>query len=321
MKNNILLLMTSCTLAFFAGCTPRPVTKDSDPVKSNYIHKYGVEVDDAVDWNERGASGQVIKQLKNGATLTETWRDGVLDGPTTITFPHTSVIYQEMIYDKGTCIKETTNYHSGMPKQQKLHGPNACTEVVSWYEDGLPQTREQYQDLRLLSGTYVTPAQDVESEIAQGQGERPVRDGYGQLKGKEIFSDGLLAMSIELYPNGMPKSHTPYNIQGVIQGTRKTFSPSGDPQTIGEWSNNLPNGPTLIFQNGEKIAAVPYVDGKKNGVERQFLAGTCDVVAEITWNDDLRHGPSIVYVDDKKLTDWYFEGEKVSRVEFVERTR
>lgn len=318
MKNKITLWIAAAALA--TGCTPKPTVGENDPVKSNYIHKYGVEVADATDWNERGSSGQVIKQLKNGATLTETWRDGQLDGPSTITFPHTTVIYQETIYNKGVRSQQTTNYLSGMPKRQELYTSPLYSQVSTWYEDGLPQSQEQYQDLRLISATYFTPSQETESKIDQGSGERPVRNGHGQLNGKELFSDGLLTMSIELYPTGMPKSHTPY-IQGVIQGTRKTFSASGEPQTIEEWNNNLPNGTTLVFQNGEKISEVPYVDGKKSGIERRFRSGTDDVVQDISWNDDVRHGSSIVYVDDKKLTDWYFEGKKVSRLEFVELNR
>ena len=318
MKNQILLLTATCTVLLITGCTPKPIVGDNDAVKATYIHKYGVEIDDATDWKERGASGQVIQKLKNGATLTENWQDGVRHGPSTISFPHSETIYQALFYDNGTCIRETTHYRSGMPKREDLHAPNSFILVSTWYEDGLPQSQEKYQDSRLLSGAYFTPNQEIESEIEQGQGERPVRDGYGQLKGKELFADGLLTLKTELHSTGIPKSYTPY-IQGSIHGIKRTFSPSGEPETIEEWNNDRLHGTVIVFQNSEKIAEIHYADGQKNGIEQRFKAGTPEIVEDISWCDGVRHGPSIVYVDNTKITDWYFEGKKVSRVEFVER--
>ncbi|MBS0656070.1 MAG: hypothetical protein JSR46_09850, partial [Verrucomicrobia bacterium] len=106
---------------------------------------------------------------------------------------------------------------------------------------------------------------------------------------------------------------------GRIHGTRSTYSPTGEPETIEDWSNDRLNGLQIVFQNGEKVAEVPYVNGKRQGVEKRLRAGTDEVVQTITWSQDVRHGPSIVYVDESKITDWYFEGNKVSRAEFVEK--
>lgn len=320
MKNHALVLAASCLFVIATGCHRKPIVGQNDPVKSNYVHKYGVEVDDAADWQERGSSGKVIKKLKNGSTLTENWQDGALSGPSTLTFPHSTVICSETVYENDVCIKQTSNYNSGMPKKQSLYNSKPYVLVSTWYEDGLPQSQEKYQDVRLVSGKYFTPKQDLESEIDQGQGTRPIRDGYGELKGTELFSDGLLTTKIEFYPNGMPKNSTPY-IQGAVQGIRRTFSPSGAPETIEEWNNDSPNGTTILFQNAERVAEIPFLNGQKHGIEHRFRVGT-DVIAEdISWANNLRHGPSIVYVDDQKITDWYFEGKKVSRAEFIEHNK
>jgi len=73
-----------------------------------------------------------------------------------------------------------------------------------------------------------------------------------------------------------------------------------------------------VYQNGERVAEVPYVLGKKEGIEKRFKAGSEVVVQEITWHDSVRHGASTSIVDATRITDWYFYGQKVSKPRYVE---
>lgn len=317
MKRSIFFWTASITLFLgITSCVPQPVDKDGT-VKATYVHKYGVEVDDARDWQERGASGKVVKHLKNGETQIESWQDGKLHGLTTLSFPHSEVVKRERFFDAGTLIWSTDHYRSGIPQRQLSYEPGKCT-VSTWYEDASPKSLENLEGAYLITGNYFTQKQELESQIANGKGERIVRDGYGQLQKKEVFVDGLLREQITYHANSMPKCVIPYH-EGVIAGTKKTFLPDGGPATVEEWANNQPNGITILYENGEKVAEVPFVNGAKQGVEKRFRPGTTQVVEEITWREDTRHGPTIASIQDKKITEWYHEGTTVSRSQFLEQ--
>jgi antitoxin component YwqK of YwqJK toxin-antitoxin module len=269
----LLLLTTSCT--------PRPYASNDGSVKTTYIHQYGVEVANAEEWNERGSSGQIIKQLKNGATETQTWQQGALQGLATTTFPHSNTLHRETYYDKGARVWQTVHYASGMPKRQDIFRPGNITLVSTWYEDGAPRSSEEYHGENLWSGEYFTREQELETQVAGGNGERIRRDGHGQLIAKDEFENGK--------------------------------------KILEQWKANLQNGDTTVFRSGERVAVVPYVNGQREGVETGFRPGTDNITEQITWKNNLMHGPSLFYVDGNKVTEYFFEGEKVSRIEFAQR--
>ncbi len=310
---NYLLFLSLLVAA--VSCTPKPTTNNPDTVKAAYIHEYGVSVDDAADWHERGASGQVIQKLKSGSVQTENWKSGKRHGITTLTFPHSQDIQTEAFYDNGKLLWVLDRYRSGMPKKQVTYNVEGVN-VSTWYEEGSPKSIETYENALLTFGNYFTPAQDLEAHIQQGNGERIIRDGYGQLEQKEVFTNGERTLQINFHPNGMPKSHIPY-VAGKIEGTKKTFLPDGEPATIEAWHEGAPHGITILFENSEQVAAVPYIAGQKEGIEKQFRPGTTEVVAEISWKENRRHGPSTVTIDSEKVTDWYLEGKKVRRSEYL----
>lgn len=66
---------------------------------------------------------------------------------------------------------------------------------------------------------------------------------------------------------------------------------------------------------GEKVAEVPYIRGKKNGIEHRYRDGT-QLVEEVAWKDNIQHGQRKFYVDGETKTEWYHEGEVVSRTTF-----
>ena len=105
---------------------------------------------------------------------------------------------------------------------------------------------------------------------------------------------------------------------GLIHGTRKTFLPSGEPLTFEQWQHGAANGVTVVYEQGEKVAEVPYVNGQKNGLECRFVNEVA-IVEEIHWQDDMRHGPSIRYVEGQSFTDWYLNDSKVTKAYYDQR--
>ena len=69
---------------------------------------------------------------------------------------------------------------------------------------------------------------------------------------------------------------------------------------------------TITFRGGEKFSEVPYYQGKKHGVEKRFRDGKI-IVEEISWENDLMHGPYHTFVNSNLKTEWYLYGEKVSK--------
>jgi antitoxin component YwqK of YwqJK toxin-antitoxin module len=302
-------------LVALTGCTAEH--HDKDTVKTTYVHQYGVEVADSGDWEKRGSNGQTVQQLKSGATLTKTWHDGNLHGTTTLTYPHTTTIFRETFYEKGARVWMMTNYPTGAPLRQDTYLADGGVVVSTWYEDGSPRLREEYKNDGLVLGQYFTTQQELESEVKEGNGQRVNRDGHGQLLSKETIKDGQIVSEVTFYSNGMPKKQTPF-VQGKVDGIVRTFYPGGEPQTVEVWQKGFQNGITTIFQNGEAYALVPYIVGVKEGKEQRMRPGTQEVVEEIVWKDNKRHGPSVVYVDGQKVTEWYHSDVKVSRISFIE---
>jgi antitoxin component YwqK of YwqJK toxin-antitoxin module len=100
-----------------------------------------------------------------------------------------------------------------------------------------------------------------------------------------------------------------------VTGQRRTFLPGGEPHTIEEWSEDHQEGVTVVYQNGEKIAEVPYLNGIKNGVEERFKDGRF-LVEEVNWKAGKKHGPCYSYVGEDTLITWYYEGQEVSKRQY-----
>ncbi len=303
---------------FTTSCTPKPVTGQDGTLKTTYVHQYGVEVADRDEWEERGSSGQIIKQHKTGAEENSNWKDGQLHGLTTTTFPHSTILHREVYYDKGAKVWQTVHYASGMPKRQDIFRPGNITLVSTWYEDGTPRSAEEYHGNNLWSGEYFTREQELETQVVDGSGERIRRDGHGQLIAKDDFENGKKVLEIVYFSNGMPQKYIPY-VNDQIEGTLKTFFAGGEPATAESWKNNQQNGDTYVYRSGERVAIVPYVNGQKEGIETGFRPGTEVVSEQITWKNGQKHGPAIYFVDGNKVTEYFYDGKKVSKIEFVQR--
>ncbi len=288
-------------------------TYQPEVVDQTYIHRYGVEVTPK-DWNARGGSGQVVSTLRNGIVVTRSYASNVLNGTTTYTFPHSELIRKTEEYSNGKLTKEIDHFASGEPKIEREYLPGNKTIISTWYENGNPQATETFVGEQLDTAVYYSADHKIEARVDHGFGERMNRDEYGNLLTHDAFEEGYLVTSTTYHANGTPKEVTPY-VKNIVQGLKRSYLPDGEPNTIEEWYDGSQTGLTTLFQNGERIAEIPYVNGIKSGVERRFANGS-RVVEEINWVNGSIHGPYNTLVGDKIQTDWYHRGKRDSKNTF-----
>lgn len=283
-------------------------------VEETYIHKYGVAVP-AEDWTSRGEHGKVVSTMSNGVVMSKAYSGGILDGEATYSFPHSEVVEKVETYDKGTLVKDMIYYSAETPKQETVYQTNGGKTISSWYDNGTPKSIEDYEagDL-LVYATYYDPNHQKDSGVENRLGIRNVRDQYGQLLSQDTIQDGMMTQRTIYHPNGLPKEITPYQ-KGIVEGQRKSYMPGGEPNAVEQWVGGKQHGVMTIYQDGEKYAEIPYENGAKNGIEKHFRYGTT-VVEEISWVDNKRHGPSTTHIGNSSQTDWYFEGNPVTKGNF-----
>ncbi|MBA3722112.1 MAG: toxin-antitoxin system YwqK family antitoxin [Parachlamydiaceae bacterium] len=296
-------------LLLSAGCNSR---RNDDVVAETYVHRYGVALP-AEEWSERGQHGQVVSTMKDGVVASRNYDSGVLHGETTYSFPHRDTIQRKEIYDQGALKQEVHNYSNGLPSRQVTYNSETNQSVVEWYDNGVPQSREEYENELLQSGEYFTPANLQESTVTNQNGTRVRRDLFGELDSVEEIQDGKMAKRTTYHSNGTPETVTPY-MDGKAEGKRLTYLPGGEPSTMEDWKNDKQHGETHVYENGEKYATVPYVYGKKHGVEKRYSNDGQNLAREVTWVKGNMHGPAHTYVDEEvKSSDWYFQNKQVNK--------
>jgi len=285
-----------------------------DVVKETYIHKYGVPVSEA-DWKKQGKDGEVVQLQKDGVTVTRSYVNGIQEGETTWTFPNTDTLARVEMFEEGRLISKRDNYASGTPMEEEHYGKDGFViKQLRWYEDGTPSAVEIYNHGLLVKGEYRTPLNVIESRVEDGEGLRICRSSEGDLMTKDKICQGEMVERTSFYANGEPCTITPFH-NNKVHGDRLTFYRGGLPKAIEHWENNQQEGITTVFHNGEKVAEVPFVAGKKHGAELRYRDGTL-LVEEVTWDNDVQHGPHKIYVDGAAKTEWYHQGEIVSRPAF-----
>lgn len=286
----------------------------SEIVKESFIHKFGVPISKS-DWSRNGNDGQIIQLLTDGVTLKRNYEKGVLHGQTSYTFPNSSIVALIETFDHGELICKKEHYVTGIPRVEEKYKNGKLTDLVRWYEDGTPAAIEHYEEGFLSESEYRTLLNQVEARVENGMGMRLVRNQTGALLCQDTIRDGQMVERINYYPAGEPSVITPYE-NGLIHGTRLSFSEGGIPMTVESWSHGKQEGPTVVFLRGEKFSEVPYVKGEKHGVEIRFRDGK-DLAEEVTWKHGLQHGPRKIILEGKEAkTEWYHEGELVSRTTF-----
>lgn len=281
---------------------------------TTYIHKYGVPVSKA-EWEKRGRDGSVIETLDSGAELTQKYEDGVLHGVCTTTFPYRNTIDTLEEYDRGKLVRKVVHYSSGLPKREETYSVADHKTIKGWYEEGTPQFVETYFRDMLVTGAYHNKENDIDARVEDGSGTRIYRDAFGQRVYQDAMENGLIQTRTRYHISGTPESITPY-VEGLAHGQKRIFSPAGEPIATETWVDGEQTGITTLYDNGERIAEIDYVAGKKHGQERRYRSNV--VVEEQTWANNMRHGPTKVTADGQNRILWHHRGKAVSKLTFDE---
>ncbi|MBN2478962.1 MAG: toxin-antitoxin system YwqK family antitoxin [Parachlamydiales bacterium] len=301
-------------LVFLTSCK-NDKDDDSDVVSQKFIHKYGFDMSEN-EWETREKEGKSITVLENGVTVTKTFNADILHGPTTYTFPNSSVIAQVDLFDEGTLIKQTFHDENGMPYKEESFEPGENTTITLWDKFGVPISVEQYQEGNLANGKYYKPDNDLEASIQSGNGIRMKRDRNGELLYKDVFEYGKLKNRTTYHPNGQVQSTMSFDDYD-LHGEQITYSPSGTIVMRAEWDHGQLDGIKTAYRNGNKIMEIPYHNGKKNGVEKHW-DDNGRLAAEIHWDNDKKHGSHREYKDEDTEIKWYYKGKNVSMKKFEE---
>lgn len=283
-------------------------------ISKRYIHKYGYPVS-KTEWEANNYPGQVVTTLRNGVTVTSTYENGVLNGPTTHTHPHSQTVQYFYLYSFGDLKKEVVYDPFGMPIREKSQlSPNRYS-VTMWYKDGTPMSVEDYASDELLDGKYYSLNNEMESSVERGGGLRTRRDQFGILLAKDYFDAGYMYKQEAFYPSGSLEAITYYKMN-KRNGECQLFAATGVPLAIEEWVNDKLHGKSTYFVNGNKQTEVYFLNGSKNGLETQFIDGIA-VEKEILWNNNRKHGPTKFFVaEGLAKTEWYYNGKLVSKKRF-----
>lgn len=304
MKLKVLLPVAAI---MFSACQ----TNDSihQVISQTYVHKYGFETSET-DWNARDKDGQVVSLLKNGVKVTKSYENGKLHGLTTYTFPNSPVIEKQQLFDEGLLLKEQLNDSQGMPIREEIYEFGNRIIVTLWDEKGVPLSIEEYDDEILTEGKYYTPDHELEASVANGTGERVKRDRSGLLITRDEMIDGKMFCRTTFHPNG--NTHTISHYKDYqLHGKQTKYTASGKPLMELNWEDNVLHGDKIIYRNGQKIAVIPYVHGKKQGIEQHF-DDLGFLTAEIEWKEDLKHGPTHQHTEEYTDTEWFFKGQSVN---------
>lgn len=286
----------------------------SNVVDQTFVHKYGVAVPSDY-WTSSGQDGSVVSAMADGVVVTRSYSGGLQDGETTYTFPHREQIQKTEFYRQGTLVKEVEYFIDGTPQSETLYDSiTGIKTVTTWYLTGAPKSVEQYSGDLLVNGDYYTTANIKDSVIENYSGIRLVRDDYGLITATDTIAGGRLALRTTYHPNNSPRELITYK-NGLVEGSKRTFHPAGEPNTVEDWASGNQHGTTVVYQHGEKFAEVPYVNGQKQGIERRFRDGET-LVQEISWEDGQLHGPTTSYVGESPKTDWYYKGNPTTEVNY-----
>ena len=307
---NAKLISGALAALLLTGCGS---STSNDILSQQFIHKYGLDLSEQ-EWEQRSKEGQVVTLLKDGVRIIRAYEGGQLHGPTTYSFPHSSVVERLMMYDHGVLLKEVLHDARGVPNREEAYEFDNRTVITLWDEQGTPLSMEKYEDDLLVEGTYYTPAHEVEGKVEGGNGERVRRDRTGQLLCRDTIQDGTLASRTSFHPNGQIHTVSHYR-DFQLHDSQKKYTASGKPLMTIEWDRGVLNGPKVIYRNGVKISEIPYVNSQKHGTEKHFDdLGT--LTAEIEWKNDKKHGPSRFHTDETTITEWYFRGQPVEEEKY-----
>lgn len=286
---------------------------DGDVVSTRYIHKYGFHVSEK-EWQERDMDGKIEKILNNGIIVTENYENGLLHGPTTITYPYSNTVEKLYIFGQGDLIREIAHDRKAQPVIEHLYEYDNRKIITRWDVYGVPISVEEYDNDLLIQGTYYDPSNEIEAKVQDTHGTRIKRDRYGQLLAKDEITNGKLTRRVTYHPNKevyMDSSFEDY----LPNGEQSIYTDSGKLYMRSNWDQGQLNGLKVGYRNGKKIFEIPYIEGKKEGLEKRFDENE-HLMSEIEFKSDERHGKSIYFNGDNAWSEWFYRDKPVSPQKF-----
>lgn len=314
MKKKYLMALPLAS-ALFVGCNSKQTAESEEVVSKRYIHKYGYDVSKE-DFETTGYPGQTITTLRNGVTVTASYNDGILEGETTHTFPHSQTVEARLFYERGNLVKKISYDLRGIPQKEERFFSPSHIKTTKWFPAGTPMSVEEHLKDELLEAEYYNSANEVEYRVSRGSGVRIIRDTHGHLAMKEQIEGGYPILRETFHPHGVPHTITPL-LNGEIHGEKKVFALSGEPISIEHYRHNYLDGLATYFQNGSRYLEITYKEGVKHGLERHFIDGEM-MIEETEWHDGQRHGPSIVFFDGMSRRRYYYNDQLVSKERYNE---
>lgn len=287
-------------------------------VSQRYIHKYGYAVSKD-EWEAKHYPGQVITTLRNGVTVTASYENDMLHGPCTHTYPHSQIVESYTLYNQNKPVKEIRYDAKGMPMREAVQLSPLRRAITTWFADGCPKSLEEYASEELLEGQYFTLNNELEAHVEKGTGLRIKRDEAGLLAAKEEFEGGYLVKRETFYPTGTPESVALFS-KGAANGEKKTFAQNGEPLAVEEYVDGQLHGKSTYYKNGAISHSISYLNGLKNGLEIHYQDGG-SLSQELQWENDKKHGANTYYIDGIAQSEWYYDGDKVSKNRYEELSR
>ena len=299
-------------LILLSGCVSRCGCDKPTPLAKVYTHKYG-QVLTEQEWRDKGGYGSITTRLNDGVSRTENYEQGVLHGDTTETFPFNQAIALRQSYERGQKVKEVSFSPGGSPLQQTewLGDQRIAT---TWYPDGSPMSVETFEQDRLISGEYFNREHELEAQVLEGKGYRICRDLQGKVTAQEEIHGGEVCLRTEFYESGSPSKVTPL-FRGAIHGLVASYLPDGQPLSTEQYQFGKKHGLTTLFLNGERAQEVPFLLGKKEGLEKHYEDGH-HVVRTVSWRENLRHGPSETLLPEAHTIEYWYRDELVPKLTY-----
>ncbi len=305
-------------ISFFAVCilvtSCQSINSPEQILSQSYVHKYGFPITEE-EWDQRSREGQVIAHLKNGVTVTRTYENGVLHGPTMFTFPKSSTVERILLYDQGNLLKETMQDEHGIPIREEAYEFDDRLILTFWNDKGVPLSIEEYKGEYLIDGKYFSSEHELESRVENSVGVRNKRDRSGLLISCDKIENGVMTSRTTYHPNGQMHTVSNYN-DYVLHGEQVKYTSLGRPLMSLQWKNGILDGTKTVYRNGLKVAEIPYVDGEKEGLEYHF-DDLGNLIAEIPWRSDQKHGCAKFYTEDSQENQWFFDNALVTRDKFL----
>ncbi len=307
--------LLSLVMLSLSACSRSPFSRSAS-VEKKYVHTYGVELSPK-EWQEYGMHGQVITKTQDGVTVTENYDHNVLQGAKTWSFPDSNSIQRSILYNKGLVTREIHYDISTLPLFETEYVSDTQTVERTFSKAGFPYTIEVFDSGRVFDGQYFDENGKLYTAVIDYHGERTMRNFYGVIIKKDLIADGHVQTSTEYYPEGTPKSVTPY-VNGRIHGLKKSYLASSVPLSVEPYHEGKLEGTAIYFNEGVKVREVPYVSGQKQGKEIH-LGRKGVLIKEINWRRDQKHGPSIDYAHPDVPKEWYWENGLVTEFTYEQK--